>query len=88
MQLAEVSGVVQVAQMLALSTENFVHNAYSAKAARGGRVRAAEQKSRRITPATPIPTLRSDRVECKLHAPSEVRSSQCVSTSQYQSERR
>lgn len=30
--------------MLALSTEIFVHNAYSAKTARGGRVRAAEQK--------------------------------------------
>lgn len=32
--------------MLALSTEIFVHNAYSAKAARGGRVRAAEQKKK------------------------------------------
>lgn len=74
MQLAEVSGIVQVAQMLALSTENFVHNAYSAKAARGGRVRAAEQKSRRITPATPIPILRSDRAECKPHVQSEAQS--------------
>ena len=46
MQLAEVSGVVQVVQMLALSTEIFVHNAYSAKTARGGRVRAAEQKKK------------------------------------------
>ena len=41
-----VSGVVQVAQMLALSTENFAYNAYSVKAARGGRVRAAEQKKK------------------------------------------
>ena len=32
--------------MLALSTEIFVHNAHSAKTARGGRVRAAEQKKK------------------------------------------
>ena len=32
--------------MLALSTENFAYNAYIAKAARGGRVRAAEQKKK------------------------------------------
>ena len=46
MQSDGVSGVVQIAQMLILSTEIFVHNAYSAKAARGGRVRAAEQKKK------------------------------------------
>lgn len=37
---------MQIAQMLILSTEIFVHNAYSAKTARGGRVRAAEQKKK------------------------------------------
>ena len=45
-QLAGVSGVVQVAQIFALSIENFAHNVYSAKAARGGRVRAVEQKKK------------------------------------------
>ena len=46
MQSAGVSGVGQVAQMPALSTEIFAHSAYSVKAARGGRVRAAEQKKK------------------------------------------